>query len=282
MTKALRGLLEGLLYSEAPTALMGLCMGVLAARLLGQGLNPYLLGLQGLLPLLFYSLERNLTWLPPEQSNFPAKSRWLRANPRLNWGIIFISGLAALPLLATLHWPSLLLLGAGGAVALAYSLLPLPGLKPLKEIPLLKPLAIAFAWTIVTLGLPLQEGVFPASANVAALALFWWGGIGANTLLFDLRDQTHDAAQGRVTLVICFGPQRTLFLVCLALALQGGAAIWLVFLLGQTGLTAALSSACLWVLLQSLWLFRHPKPGFLFFLLADISFCLPALLLPLA
>lgn len=237
------------------------------------------MALQTLAAFFFYSLERNLTWLPPEQSNFPAKSAWIQAHPRLNQALMVGSGLGVLSLLPFLSWPSLILLGLAAGVALTYSLVPLPGGKPLKAFPLLKPLAIAFAWTSLTLGLPLLSGPLPAPAILAALLLFWVSGILANAMIFDLRDAAHDQAQGRVTLAIRLGSSPTRGLAWFCLGLQAWAGFWLGPALYPF---FALVSGCGLVALLSLRLCRLPRPGFGFFLVADLSFCLPALLWPLA
>lgn len=187
----------------------------------------------------------------------PERASFSRANARLMRG----TALGAYALALPLAWAHA---GAAGAAAallplaavLVYSFRFLPasiarrvGFSRLKEVLVLKNVVVAatLAATPVLL-LAAGAGDHRPRLALAATAAFLFGRWWINTLLFDLRDEAGDRANGILTVPVALGRARTLRLLHAANALLGAAAFAAPLLLPLPRVFVLLSASSVYAL----------------------------------
>lgn len=277
-------LVKFLLYSEVSVLACALALTWTGLRLSGQPADPALLALIGSLTFGFYTLERNLTLPGISGSIFPEKSRWLQSHRTFNLLLLGLAAVAGLLSLPRLSLPSLASLLGFGLLALSYSIFKLPRKDAppagLKHSFLAKPFLMVLVWTYLTLILPLMETGLPQDKERAYWLVLLWGlWIFSNSILFDIRDIQLDARAGVRTLAARLGRILAHRLIYLLGALQ--LIVCLVFAQHFSApLPAAAMAFCsLSFLGCNAFLHRKGQAGLGFYLIADLTLILPALVL---
>ncbi len=111
-----------------------------------------------------------------------------------------------------------------------YSVPVLPKSLPyrrLKEIPLVKNLTVAIAWSAPPTLLPVYAFGAEPTLVTLVVGMFFFSLVFINTTLFDMRDIDGDAASGVRTVAVLLGLQRTRLLLTLLNALFGIVILWI-------------------------------------------------------
>ena len=274
---------ELLLYSGVPVGLVavGFILGTYA--LLGLPPSGHLLVLAFCGTFLVYQAERALWPAPEDALNHPQRLAWNARHRGYGWGA---AALAALGALATLPFLRPATLGVGGGLALVsllYQMPLLPRRRRLKSLALAKPVAIAGAWAVGGVLLPvLQAGASVGGLALGALLAYRFCFVLPNALLADWPDRAGDAAVGL----------RTPALTCTAWQLHGLAAAFLlpplvggVLALGLVARPALLlldlGGPVLMLALVG-WSWRRTRTRFFYGYLLDLAVAWPALTAALA
>ncbi len=190
------GLRAWLMYGGVPVGLIA--AGFVAGSSVMLGLSPSLplLGLAFCGTLLVYQVERAWRPAPEDVFNQPERLAWVQRHRSFVWlssALAVIGAIFCLPFLRG----TTLALGVGlGMVSLFYLAPLLPGQRRLKAVWFLKPLAIAGAWAVGGVLLPLveagQDVVLAAGLLALARLLF----VLPNALLADWPDCAGDRQAG--------------------------------------------------------------------------------------
>lgn len=220
---------DTLLFSNVFIALCAVAQGGLTYLLLSLPLDGVVLTILGCSTLALYNFSMILGKPPqPEKSRF-RRVRWVFKHERSLWGW---TGLAVVILLALglqLHWPAFLLLGAMGAMGLAYNLpvLPIQGKRHwvgLRQITGLKLFYIGLMWAMSTVLLPVArayyEGVAIDGWQVVQLFVWVFLFVVAITIPFDIRDIYQDRYYGLKTIPVMVGERKALALSAALLVLH--------------------------------------------------------------
>lgn len=220
---------DTLLFSNVFIALCAVAQGGLTYLLLSLPLDGVVLTILGCSTLALYNFSMILGKPPqPEKSRF-RRVRWVFKHERSLWGW---TGLAVVILLALglqLHWPAFLLLGAMGAMGLAYNLpvLPIQGKRHwvgLRQITGLKLFYIGLMWAMSNVLLPVArayyEGVVIDGWQVVQLFVWVFLFVVAITIPFDIRDIYQDRYYGLKTIPVMVGERKALALSAALLVLH--------------------------------------------------------------
>lgn len=219
-----RGWLAFLKYSNLHIVLVA--AGLMAGSVVLAGLSPdpvvLVAGCCG--AFLIYHLDR--CWLvgAEDRKNQPARVEWIENHPRyvrLAFVVfLLLGGMAASAL-------SLQAVGWGLVLALLGSVYLLPvlpgGMRP-KSIWFIKPLCIAFAWSVGAVVFPVVQAGFASLEITGALLLYRFFFVVPNVLLADWQDRIGDAAAGykSVAMMVTESRLRLMAGVCALLSLGCG------------------------------------------------------------
>jgi len=282
-------LIQFFLYSEVSVLTCALALSWTSLNLLHHSVSPWLVCLIGSATFLFYTLERNLTLPPEEQSIFPQKSRWLSTHQPLNRWLILGSGLLTLGLSTQLSKQGLISFFVLSGFALCYSIikLPQPSQDPrppqgLKRLSWAKTTLMVLVWTYMTLFLPAIETHGPLDlTRLGLLGAIWASWVFSNTLLFDIRDLEVDQASGCTTLAAKLGRTKAHQLIDINLFFQVGFLIFYGLHTHEWVPAAAMALTSASFFGFNRYLKRASKAGLPFYISADLTLILPSLFLGL-
>lgn len=189
-----------LLYDGMPVG--GIALGLVLATYAFLGARPDvpLLALVWGGTVVVYQLDRLLGFSPEDIRNCPERVIWVQAHRRYVWATVAVAGGLVLAALPFLRMPTLVAIGALGAVGVAYVTPIWPGKHRLKAVGGLKSPVIAAVWALVAVALPAIEAGASWTTGLVALLAARFFFIWPNVLLADWVDRRGDAQAGIETL----------------------------------------------------------------------------------
>ncbi len=213
------------------TVVGGLAVALMSGTyaLLDLPVDSPLLGLAFCGALMLYQLDRVLTLSPEDRVNQPERMAWVERHRRYVWTTIGLAAVSAALLMPMLRSQTLVVGIVLGTVGLVYVLPVLPGARRLKSIGWAKPIAIAGAWTLGAVMLPVIEAGQPLGADAWSLAGYRFLFLIPNALLADWVDRAGDARAGLRTVATQWTPRRIRGVAtgALGVALLGVVAAWM-------------------------------------------------------
>jgi hypothetical protein len=216
---------------RAAAAYSGLTVGLIAVGfiagtyvLLELPVSLPLLVLAGCGTALVYQVERSAGVAPEDVYNQPERMAWLRRHARGQRRVMVGLGAAGASMVPLLR-PTTMLLGSALAVlSMLYAFPLLPGRRRLKSIWWLKPVAIAGAWAVGGVVLPVVEAGAGVPRGMPALLACRMLFVLPNALLADWPDRAGDARAGLRTVAteVPAGMLRCLAIASLVLAIAVG------------------------------------------------------------
>jgi len=185
-----------LYHDPLPTGVVAVALMLGTGALLDVPVSSPLLGAAFCGVALVYLLDRTLGHSPEDRTNQPARVEWARRHRTWIWteGVLLTTGAAFSVLLLQVKTVGIAaLLGGVGALHLGAGLSGAGGPMARR---LLKPLAVAGAWAVGGVLLPVLEAGAPMTASVAGLAAYRFLFILPNVLLADWGDRAGDIAAG--------------------------------------------------------------------------------------
>lgn len=155
------------------------------------------------------------------QGELSHRQQWYKEHKKWLWFITIVSAFAVVYLSFSLSIESMALLIPLGVIALVY---PLPTISlngkilRLREVPGIKIFLIALVWTLVTVGLLVQEHQLAWTTDVWLLFFHRFCFVFAITIPFDIRDLKYDQLQLK-TIPGIFGEKKARYIALAVLAL---------------------------------------------------------------
>lgn len=221
-----RGIIQPLVYSSAYLSLAGAAMVWISCAMQGLAFDPVAAGIMVLVTFSIYNLNRK-TDESEDAINHAERYAFTKKYGRF----LFYSAIAAygIALLVSVlqGFDSLLITAIPLIGGVIYSIPLLPGLRRLKEIPVMKSLIVAFAWAVPPALLPICHAGLHADISTAIVGVFYFSLVFINTVVFDMRDVEGDIVSGVRTIPVILGMRRTkialtILNVCLGTAVVCG------------------------------------------------------------
>ncbi|SKB51299.1 UbiA prenyltransferase family protein [Parapedobacter luteus] len=223
--------LDLLLFSNVFIACCAVAQGSLSYLLLSLPMDYAVLAILGCATLALYNFSMILARPQYPETSPYRRVRWIFRHERSLWGWTAVALAVALLLGFQLHLPSFLLLGAVGAMGLAYNV-PLIRMKGerrwvgLRQLTGVKLFYIGAVWAMSCVLLPVAEayhdGFAIAWTQVGQLAAWVFLFVVAITIPFDVRDIYQDRYYGLKTIPVLVGERKALALSAILLVIHIG------------------------------------------------------------